>query len=264
MSTLAKDTPRKFESGHDDRFNELPVIASDIIYAGAAVGELNDTGTYQPLNTGSTVDKFAGFCVEKADNSAGAAGAVTVKVRQSGRVILNVTGVTAITDEEKMVWATDDNAFTLTYAAGAISIGKITRWISGTSCVVDYKAFNLRPSFSVSFVDETVSLATDRAIYLATQPVYLNSINQIHSVAAGGTSTLDPTKDVTTDAPGAGTNLLTAPFDLNATANTLQAGAIATTAGLRKLNTGDRISIDFNHAIQSTAGLKIGMELTPL
>src|SRR4051794_3476519 len=129
MATLAADNPRVFETGHDEYLNELPAIASDIIYEGAAVGELNDTGTYQPLGTGSTVDRFAGFATEQCDNSAGAAGDKKVKVRQKGRVVLAVTGATAVTDKEKPVWATDDNVFTLTYAAGAVMIGHVSRWI---------------------------------------------------------------------------------------------------------------------------------------
>jgi hypothetical protein len=268
MATLTQDNPRVFESTHDDFLNELPVIASDIIYAGAAVGELNDTGTYQPLGTGSTVDRFAGFATEKADNSAGAAGAKVIKVRQQGRVKLSVTGVTAITDVGSIVWATDDNTFTLTYAAGAVSIGHIARWISGTNCVVDFKAFSLRNHFDFTFADETVSLATDRVIFLASRPYDVRAITEIHSVAAGGQSELQVTKDVTTDAPGAGTDMLSngtnVGFNLNATANTVQTGTLKTTAGLRKLNAGDRLSIDFAHAIQSTAGLKISVSLIPL
>jgi len=264
MATLTKDTPRKFESGHDDRFNELPIVASDIIYAGAAVGELNDTGTYQPLGTGSTVDKFAGFCVEKCDNSSGAAGDKQVKVRQSGRVVLSVTGVTAVTDVEKTVWATDDNAFTLTYAAGAVEIGRIAKHISGTNCVVEFRAFNLRQAVEAHFFGQTTEAATDRVFFLATRPYYIQAIDQIHSVAAGGTSTLQVVKDTSTNAPGAGTDLLTTAFDLNATANTVQNGAIATTAGLRKLNAGDRLALDFANAIQSSAGISVSARLIPL
>lgn len=264
MATLTKDAPRVFEDNGVVEINELPVIATDIIFAGAAVGELNDTGTFQPLATGSTVDKFAGFAVEKADNSTGAAGDVSVKVRQKGRVKLAVTGVAAVTDVGKTVWATDDNVFTLTYAAGAVSIGRIVKWYTGTNCLVEFKAFNLREPEVFHYNSETVDLATDRVIFLAAKPYYIQSIVQIHSVAAGGTSELMVTKDVTTDAPGAGTDLLTAAFDLNATANTLQTGAIATTAGLRKLNTGNRLSIDYGHAIQSTAGNRISGVLIPL
>lgn len=274
MSTLAAENPRVFETGHDEFLNELPMIDNDIIYDGAAVGELNDTGTYQPLGTGSTVDKFAGFACDnpggKVDNTVTghAAGFRNVKVKQKGRVILSVTGVTAITDVEKIVWATDDDTFTLTYAAGAVEIGRITRWISGTKCVVTFKAFNLRESFEFSYDSETVDLATDRAILLASRPLYVESIDEIHSVAAGGASVIQVTKDVTTDAPGAGTDMLSnntnTGFDLNATANTVQNGTLKTTAGLRKLNAGDRLSIDYAQAIQSTAGVKIVIRLRPL
>src|SRR3954468_4528519 len=109
MATLSADKARRYDSGLPEWLNELPAIASDIIYEGAAVGELNDTGTYQPLNTGSTVDRFAGFATEKCDNSAGTASAKKVKVKQRGRVKLVVTGVTAVTDVGTTVWATDDN-----------------------------------------------------------------------------------------------------------------------------------------------------------
>jgi hypothetical protein len=177
MATLAADKPRVFETQEDTYLNELPMVASDIIYDGAAVGELNDTGTYQPLGTGSTVDRFAGFAVAQCDNSAGAAAAKNVKLRERGRVILAVTGVTAKTDVGKTVWATDDDTFTLTYAAGAISIGKIVRWISSTSCVVDFKRFALREPFDFTFADETVSLATDRAIFLATRPYDVRAVD---------------------------------------------------------------------------------------
>lgn len=268
MSTLAADKPRIFETGHDEFLNELPMVASDIIYDGAAVGELNDTGTYQPLGTGSTVDKFAGFAYEQCDNSAGSAGDKSVKVKQKGRVILDVTGVTAKTDVEKTVWATDDNTFTLTYAAGAVSIGKISRHISGTKCVVEFEAFNFRRAVVATFAGQTTEAATDRVIFLATRPYYIRAIDEVHSAAAGGASKLQVTKDTGTDAPGAGTDLLTnntnTGFDLNGTANTVQNGTIATTAGLRKLNAGDRLGIDFANTIQSTAGLAITAELVPL
>jgi hypothetical protein len=270
MATLAVDTPRVFETQHDGYTNDLPMIDNDIIYDGAAVGELNDTGTYQPLGTGSTVDRFAGFAIKNSDNTitGHSAGFVNATVVQRGRVVLAVTGVTAITDVNKTVWATDDNTFTLTYAAGAVSIGTIVRWITSTKCVVDFKAYCLRDVIDFTFADETVSLATDRAIFLATRPYDVRAVDCVFSVAAGGASALQVTKDVTTDAPGAGTDMLSnntnTGFDLSLTANTVQNGALKTTAGLRKLNAGDRLSIDFANAIQSTAGLKIGVQLIPL
>jgi hypothetical protein len=75
-------------------------------------------------------------------------------------------------------------------------------------------------------------------------------------------------KDTGTGAPGAGTDLLTnntnTGFDLNATANTLQTGTIVTTAGPKKLLVGDRLSLDWANAIQSSAGIAVTVELVPL
>ena len=136
MTTLADNKPRAYETGD---FNDLPVIAADIIYEGAAVGE-NASGYFRPLVAN---DDFAGMAVKKADNASGAAGAVNVKVRQKGRITIDVTGVSAVTDEQSTVYASDDNTFTLT-SSGNSTIGKIIRWISGTKCVVAFEAVSRR------------------------------------------------------------------------------------------------------------------------
>jgi len=136
MTTLALNKPRAFETGD---FNDLPVVATDIIYEGAAVGE-NGSGYFRPLVAG---DNFAGFAVAKADNSAGAAGAINVKVQQVGRIELEVTGVTAVTDEGSTVYASDDNTFTLSSTSNS-AIGKIIRWISSTKCIVAFEAVSRR------------------------------------------------------------------------------------------------------------------------
>ena len=64
LTTLAANTPRAKEGGD---INEIPVIAADIIYEGAAVGIVDGTGHARPLNA---ADRFAGFAEAKADNSA--------------------------------------------------------------------------------------------------------------------------------------------------------------------------------------------------
>lgn len=105
--------------------------------------------------------------------------------------------------------------------------------------------------------------ATDQVFFIATRAMKITSISQVHSVAAGGTSTLDVTKDVTTDAPGAGTVVTTAPFNLNATANTVQAGTLAAAATIT-LAAGNRLSVNYNHAIQSSAGVVVTVLMQPL
>lgn len=135
MTTLAKNAVRAYEEGD---YNDLPVVATDIIYEGAAVGE-NGSGYFRPL---VAADPFAGFATRKADNSAGAAGAISVNVKQRGKIQLAVTGVTAVTDEGSAVYASDDNTFTLT-SSGNTAIGKIIRYISSTTCIVYFEALSV-------------------------------------------------------------------------------------------------------------------------
>lgn len=132
MSTLTEDKQRAFEIGD---INSLPVVAADIIYAGAAVGD--NAGYARPLVAG---DQFHGFCILRADNSDGAAGDINVQVRKSGCVVLNVTGVDGTDDIGKTVYASDDNTFTISTEAGNSKIGVIRRHESGTRCVVEFHA----------------------------------------------------------------------------------------------------------------------------
>ena len=121
MTTLATDTPRVYEGG--DR-NELPVVASDIVHEGAAVGD-NGSGYARPLQAG---DPFRGFAEAKADNSSGSAGDRRVRVRRHGVVQLPISGL-AITDVGKDVYASDDDTFTLTQGSNT-RIGHVMRWVS--------------------------------------------------------------------------------------------------------------------------------------
>lgn len=131
MATLAANTPRSYVQGD---IEEYPVIAADIIYEGAAVGE-NAAGYVRPLVAG---DQFLGFALEKVDNSAGAAGDKRIKVRRRGRARLTVAGATAITaNDNPPVYASDDNTFTLT-STGNSHIGWVSRWDASTDCIVEF------------------------------------------------------------------------------------------------------------------------------
>lgn len=138
MTTLALDKPRSFAVSEALDINEIPAVASDIIYEGAAVGDSSGNG--RPLVAG---DGFMGFAKERCDNSAGAAGAKKIKLYERGKVQLSVTGVTSENNVGDAVYATDDNTFTLT-ASGASAIGKVSRWISGTTCIVYFESVSKR------------------------------------------------------------------------------------------------------------------------
>lgn len=132
MATLTVDSPRIMEIG--DR-NEFPVIASDIIYEGAAVGLVNASGHARPL---TSVDRFVGFAEKKADNSSGAAAAINVRVIKKGKVYLPVTGA-VITDVGNPVYATDDNAFSFVKTSG-VFIGLFHRYVSSGYGIVEFDA----------------------------------------------------------------------------------------------------------------------------
>lgn len=141
MTTLSKDTPRNFELG--DR-NEIPVVASDIIYEGAAVGVVKASGHARPLSGG---DVFAGFAEQQADNSSGAAAAINVRTRKRGAVQLSVSGA-VITDINQPVYALDDNDFTF-IPTGATFIGFVRRFVSSGVVVVEYDADNFQDPYRV-------------------------------------------------------------------------------------------------------------------
>jgi hypothetical protein len=136
MTTLAANKPRAYEIGDTQM---LPMIAADIIYEGAAVGD-NASGLARPLVAG---DPFFGFAKRTADNSAGAASAVRVEVRTRGQVEIPVVGAASAADVSETVYASDDDTFTLTVGTNT-PIGKVARWVSGTTCVVDFEALYAR------------------------------------------------------------------------------------------------------------------------
>lgn len=130
-TTLAADLPRDYAIGN---MAEIPVIAADIIYQGAAVGD-NGSGYARPLVAG---DPFIGFAEVRVDNSTGAAGDKYVHVKPKGRVKLPISAL-AITDKGKDVYASDDNTFTLT-AGSNTRIGYVAQWLSTGYGLVEFEA----------------------------------------------------------------------------------------------------------------------------
>lgn len=147
MATLAVNTP--LVKGVSE-VTALPVIASDIIYEGAAVG-LNAAGYARPLVAG---DMFCGHAAAKADNSASAvAGAKTVTVYR-GKYSAEVTITTvAVTDVGKPVFMSDDAVYTLTRDANS-RVGKVTRYVTTNTCMVEFEPQIYISEFLCSFTPE--------------------------------------------------------------------------------------------------------------
>jgi len=127
MTTLAVNKDRPYVQGDVGAY---AMIASDIIFVGAAVGLVDASGHARPLNS---ADRFAGFCRKKADNSAGSAADINVEVDIRGVIQLPVTGA-VITDVGQPIYASDDNAFQFS-PVGGVYVGTVIRFVS--AAVVD-------------------------------------------------------------------------------------------------------------------------------
>lgn len=174
MTTLAADKSRAYESG---AVNSLPVIASDIIYEGAMVGD-NGSGYARPLVAG---DPFRGIALRKADNSAGAAGDVRVELRPNGFVELPISGL-AITDAGKDVYASDDDTFTLTQSTNT-RIGFVYRWVSTGVGVVAFRASDGAAQIA-ELTDNSGGSASDTLADVPASYTEATLANQIASLAA--------------------------------------------------------------------------------
>lgn len=131
MTTLAANSPRGYMLGER---NHIPVIASDIIYEGAAVGVVAASGHARPLTTS---DKFVGFAVAKADNSSGSAAAINVEVVTKGEIQLSVTGA-VITDLGQPVYAADDDTFN--FSPVGVYVGRVKKFVESGVVIVAFDA----------------------------------------------------------------------------------------------------------------------------
>jgi hypothetical protein len=178
MTTLAANKPGIFSAGN---IGAMGIIASDIIYEGAMVGD-NGSGYARPLTAG---DRFLGHCIEKCDNSSGSAGAKNVQY-YTGRYRLRVTFTIAITDVGQPVYASDDDVLTLVAPSNSY-VGVVTRYISSTEAEVEFRPGEVDEfGTNVSRVTKSADYTTDAAdngkiIYVDTD----TKIVTLLAVAAG-------------------------------------------------------------------------------
>lgn len=128
MATLAANKTRAFEAGIEPIMNDLPVIASDIIYEGSMVGQ-DPADTAEHVRPLVAADTFLGFADQICDNSAGAAGAKLVHIRTRGAVQIAVGGTEPAGAYGAAVYASDDDTATFTAASNS-PIGTVHRKVS--------------------------------------------------------------------------------------------------------------------------------------
>jgi len=132
-----------------------------------------------------------------------------------------------------------------------------TTALAGVVIVVEFEPSPGR--IDVVFNLLTNAQLTDQAFFIANRQYQIEAISEVHSVAGtdGGAVSAQVTIDNLTDAPGAGTDILSnntnVGFDMKGTANTVQAGTFKDTRE-NFLLPGDRLSVDMAGTITSLAG----------
>lgn len=83
------------------------------------------------------------------------------------------------------------------------------------------------------------------SVFIASDAWTITHVEEVHSVAESTATTLTVTlmKLTGTQAPSAGTNVTESEFSLKAAADTVQVGAVSTTAGVATLADGDRLGL---------------------
>lgn len=135
------------------------------------------------------------------------------------------------------------------------------------------RAATLGARQSQNFYFPTAGGLVTQTFFIATRPMTITSIREIHSTAetATGTATLAVFKDTGTAAPGGGATTMVGTFNLKATANTYQTATLLSVDGNGDaaagivLNTGDRLSIVVGGTatITALAGVTLSLQWAP-
>lgn len=111
------------------------VLAGEIIYQGAAIGEDSSTGYARALQAG---DAFLGFAYETCDNSSGSSGDKRVKGYDRGEIRIEVASL-ARGDVNVAVYLSSDNDATKTSSSNS-RFGTIKGYIDATYAWVSFEA----------------------------------------------------------------------------------------------------------------------------
>ncbi len=122
-------------------------------------------------------------------------------------------------------------------------------------------------TITVTYRQNANASLADEAFFIADRAYQVMAIREVHATAGNdaGAVAAQITKDTGTNAPGAGTDLLTSTgFNMKAAANTVQTGTLVGTAATLLLAAGDRLAIDFNGTLTSLAGVVVTVVLKRL
>jgi len=117
---------------------------------------------------------------------------------------------------------------------------------------------------TVTAAAATAAIANvDTTFFIADRPYMVVAITEIHNTIEDSAAAWQITKDSSTNAPGAGVDLLSTAFDLTATTRVVQTGALVTTAGYIHLKAGDRLAWDASAATDTVVNVVVTVTLMP-
>lgn len=239
-----------------DQADQLSQDANQALFAKNFLGVSADKRLSTETTTGTRVVVTDGVFDLPCASTTWAVGDLIGAVESSGGTALEDEVVAKVTDPAKAIGVCTKAGTSVTTVRGRLT----SRYGGGAPINRDV--------FYATYYFTGTPAATDQVFFVAPHACKVVAISEVHSVAAGGASKLQVTKDTGTDAPGAGTDLLTdntnTGFDLNGTANTVQNGTLTGTAASLVLAPGDRLAVDFANTIQSTAGLVVTVALAPI
>lgn len=140
---LTEDTGLEFaDSARSSETQAYILVNTTVVFAGSYVGIVDASGLVESLSDSVGFEPL-GFATEGATGDTTTAGDETqIPVKTGGGVGKDFTVIGAGSDADvgELVFATDDNTFTLTPTANIPAIGVVDRHITGTT--VDVKFFS--------------------------------------------------------------------------------------------------------------------------
>ncbi len=116
----------------------------------------------------------------------------------------------------------------------------------------------------VSAIALTATIANvDSTFFVADRPYMVVGVTEVHNTIEDSAGGWQIVKDSSTNAPGAGVDLLTAVIDLTATTRVIQNPALTTTTADLHLKAGDRLSWDASATLDTVTGVVVTVTLLP-
>lgn len=125
------------------------------------------------------------------------------------------------------------------------------------------------PTLDITYCWASNTQLIDTQFFVANDRYVVTAVRWAHSTKSSVASTVvQLTNDTSTNAPGAGTDMLTntsnTGFTLDSAANTPQVGVLTGTAATNLLLTGNRLSVDYAGTLTALAGVCMTVSLAPI